>query len=142
MRLYTFFWMMPHSISLTLFLLVFWLSLSLYISLSLSCPALVFFCLLLHKQTKTAISLHITLEENDGYFPRVSVFCTHFFFSSNVPQSACQSKVHYFSLKWTSVEFSSILAWKLSVWMTWIVHAERECIDPNVTDRSRLDSSE
>lgn len=80
MRLNTFFWMMPHSISLALFLLVFWLSFSLYISLSLSCPALVFFCLLLHKQTKTAISLHITLEENYGYFPRVSVFCTHFFF--------------------------------------------------------------
>ncbi len=52
------------------------------------------------------------------------------------------STVSVLSLKWTSVEFSSILPWKLSVWMTWIVHAERQTIDLNVTDRSRLDSSE
>jgi len=40
------------------------------------------------------------------------------------PQSACQSRAHYYFFifyfyffKWTSVEVSPILPWKLSLWM-------------------------
>lgn len=136
MRLCTFFWMMPLSISLSFFSSLVFLLVLLFFSL----PALVFLCLLLYKWTKTVISLHITLEENYGYFHRISVFCSHFFFFLKCstpcwdPQSACQSRAHYSFFKWTSRPYHpESSAYEL----TWIVL--RECIDLYVKDRSWID---
>lgn len=87
-------------------------------------PFFLYFYTSLYDPTQTAVRMHITLRENDGYFHRAYVFCTHVqLFSLRILQTSLWSTTKYVSVKsaFTPSEFSSISPWKLTLQMTQVV---------------------